>query len=246
VGRLLVISGIAHLILLFLVPMMPGLTRLHDVGFETYAIELVDLPSQPRVVEEAPPEEIEEPAPEPEVEEPAPEVEEPEPEPEPAIPEEPVRQKPAIKPPAPRPPRKSLEDRIKERLDAENETRPDEPASEAPPETREAAQVSRATVATSRPVSGWYLSVVQGKVSSNWKRPSARLLTDEVLTVVVSFRIRRNGTIEGVTIRRSSGRPTIDQSAAKAVRDSEPFPSLADIIPDDHLDVTIDFTVTRD
>jgi len=49
-----------------------------------------------------------------------------------------------------------------------------------------------------------------------------------------------------VTVRKSSGRSTIDQSAAKAVRNSAPFPPLPDDYRDDRLDVTIDFTVERE
>ena len=47
-----------------------------------------------------------------------------------------------------------------------------------------------------------------------------------------------------MTVRKSSGRSTVDQSAAKAIRDSAPFPPLPDDYRDSFLDVTIDFTIT--
>jgi outer membrane biosynthesis protein TonB len=38
----------------------------------------------------------------------------------------------------------------------------------------------------------------------------------------------------------------LDQSAAKAVRDSEPFPPLPDDYRENSLQVTIDFTIVRE
>ncbi|MFH1502554.1 MAG: TonB family protein, partial [Candidatus Eisenbacteria bacterium] len=87
---------------------------------------------------------------------------------------------------------------------------------------------------------------VQGKVSSNWSQPSARLIVEDSLTVSVSFVIRRDGSVGDVRIARSSGRSTVDQSAAKAVRESIPFPPLPDDYLQERLDVTIDFTIVRE
>jgi protein TonB len=101
-------------------------------------------------------------------------------------------------------------------------------------------------VTASRFPYGWYLSVIQGKVSSNWDQPSARLLAEDSLTASVSFTIRRDGSVHGIQVSRSSGRSTVDQSAARAVRDSAPFPPLPDDYMRDTLEVTIDFTIVRE
>jgi len=52
--------------------------------------------------------------------------------------------------------------------------------------------------------------------------------------------------VSAVTVRKSSGRAAIDQSAARAVRSAAPFPPLPNDYREDSLDVTIDFTVERE
>jgi len=235
-SRFLVISTIIHLFLLILVPFIPGLFEEELTGLEAYTVELVELSPPPRALE-----------PEPVVEE---EATEPTPEPEPEL----VAEEQIPDDPPPRqvkrvtitpPPRseKTLEERLAERLRAQDEMRderaePEEIATEQPPSTS-------AVVTASRFPYSWYLSIIQGKVRLNWKQPSSRLISDEKLSTQISFRIGRNGNIEVVTVRRTSGLQNVDQSAVKAVRNSAPFPPLPDDYMENHLDVTIDFTVAR-
>jgi protein TonB len=235
-NRILITSAIIHVVLILVLPFIPMLTRSYDLGYDVYAVELIDLPVEaPAVQEEAPVEEVEE-------------IEEPEPEPEPeeeVVEEEPpveIPEKPPtrVAPPAPEK-RPSLEERLAERLKQQEDTKPERQPEKPAQQMR--APSTQALVKASRFPYSWYLSIVQGKVSSNWKQPSARLLGGETLRTTVSFRIRRSGSIEAVTVRKSSGRPTVDQSAAKAVRDSAPFPPLPDDFRDSFLDVTIDFTI---
>ncbi len=242
--KLMVISAIVHLALVIILPLIPALSRDRELGYEVYEVELLDVSLEAPVVEEAPAEVVEEPAPvepEPVEEEPAPA---PEPEPEPVIPEKPVRKQVVLKPPKERE-RRSLAERLADRMEEQDQTRPDK--SEQKPQRQEARPAtSRTMVKASRFPYAWYLSIVQGKVTSNWKQPSARLLGGENLTAVVSFRIQRGGMIEAITVRRSSGISTVDQSAAKAVRSSAPFPPLPDDYMESHLDVTIDFKITQE
>lgn len=227
--KLLVISAILHVVVLVLVPLIPGLSPHYDLEPQAYTVELVDLPP------EAPAEEatVESPPAPPKVEEPTPAE---------SIPEEPKprRTRPKLPPPTPE---KSLEEKIAERLNEQDQTRPQEEPRTTPVRTTPAATT---TIKASQVTPSWYLSVIRGKVSSNWDQPSARLLAEERLTVVVSFRIGEDGSVSGITVRRSSGRSTVDQSAGNAVRDSTPFPPLGGVIPGDHLDVTIDFIMTRE
>lgn len=230
--RLLIISAILHVVVLVLVPLVPGMRPRYDFEPQAYAVELVELPRET-------------PADEATVEPPPPEQPKPEePEPEEAIPEQPApkpkRTKPKLPPPKPE---KSLEEKIAERMDRQERSRPQEEPRTTPPPP---APTAATTIKASQVTPSWYLSVIHGKVSSNWDQPSARLVTEESLTVVVSFRIRQDGSVTGITVRRSSGRSTVDQSATKAVRDSTPFPPLEGVIPGDRLDVTIDFIVTRE
>lgn len=232
-GKILAISAIVHAVLLLVVPLLPGIGRSEPMGLEGYAVELVDVPAPTPVRVAEPVEDVVQPEPEEA-------AQEPEPEPEPQIPEEKPRRRVAVKKPARQ--EKTLEQRLQERLDTQDDQRrADEPAPQA--EAPRPAATATAKVTATRFPYGWYLSVIQGKVSSNWRQPSSRLLGEDSLSTVVSFRIRRNGSIEVVTVRRSSGRPTVDQSATKAVRESSPFPELPSDYMEDYLDVTIDFTV---
>jgi protein TonB len=236
-SRFLIISAIVHAFLLILVPFIPGLLEEEVMGLESYTVELVEL--SPRAREAVP-------EPEPVAQE---EISEPEP-----IQDEPVVEEQVPIDPPPRqvkrvtltpPPRheKTLEERLAERLRAQDEAREEQ----AKPEERVAEEpmATSAIVTASRFPYSWYLSIIQGKVRLNWRQPSSRLISAEKLSVQISFRIARSGDIEVVTVRRSSGLQNVDQSAVKAVRDSTPFPPLPSDYMEDHLDVTIDFTVAR-
>jgi TonB family protein len=233
--RVIVISAIVHVVLVVLLPFAPRLTSPPEPAYEVYSVELVDVveatpaPAVEQTVE--PPPEVETP-----VEEEAP-VED-----EPQIPEEPVRQTRRIVTTPPPRQERSLAERLQERLTPETEPEPEErPRAQA----EEPEPTARTTVKASRFPYAWYLSIVQGKVKSNWKQPSSVLFGERELSAVVSFRIMRDGSVGPVTVRRSSGRATLDQSAAKAVQASTPFPPLPNDYLEDHLDVTIDFTVAR-
>ncbi len=233
-GRLVLLSAAIHLALLLVVPRIPGLDREYDLGLDAYTVELIELPAASPTVAAPATEEVAKAVDEPPREEPSEE-----------IPEEPPRRpRRVVLKESSRAPRKSLAERLAERLKEQEGKRPATHEAAQPGGAVEPAS-SRATVTAARFPYAWYLSIVQGKVSSNWDQPSARLIAADHLTVVVSFRIRRNGSIEALSIRRSSGRSTVDQSATKAVRSAAPFPPLPDDYLDDHLDVTIDFTITR-
>lgn len=248
-GRVLIISAILHAVLLVLAPLIPRPTTETPSAMEMYAVELLDLTASARPAPVAAPEPKTEPEAKPEPEPAQPKVEEP---PEDVIPEQPrkVPAKTAVKTP-PRP-EKSLAERLGDRLKAEDERRASEPAPAQERPRAESARPApagtpgRTSISVSRFPYVWYISIIQGKVSSNWKQPSDRLVSEEALSVRVSFRISRSGSVDAITVRKSSGRTTIDQSAAKAVRSSAPFPPLPDDYRDDRLDVTIDFTVERE
>ncbi len=238
-GRLLFISALIHAVLLIVLPLLPGLARDYDETFDVYAVELLDVTAQPPAVEEAEPME---PSPVPSAEEPVVE-EKPE---EPAIPEDPTPapRRVVLKPP---PSRKepTLEERLKERLKVQDARRPE---TLERPESREeipAARTASTLVSTPPSVAGWYVSIIQGKVYSNWTQPSERLIAEDSLTVSVSFVIMKEGSVHDIRVSRSSGRTTLDQSAVRAVRDSGPFPSLDGVYLKDRIDVTIVFSVTR-
>jgi protein TonB len=230
--RVLIISASVHVVCLALLPIIPNLGVRQPLAMEVYAVELVDIPR------EAPVEEVvEETAPEPE-----PTPVEPEPEPEEApIPEEPVkRPRREIVPPPPKRVEKSLEERIKERMEQEDSKRPEEkPREEEPTPAPSPASME---VRAGSVIADSYLIMLQGKITRNWKQPSAHFTAGESPTATISFTVLRSGDIKNLRIARSSGWPAVDQSAVQAVRSSAPFGELYTTYPGDHLDVTIDFT----
>jgi TonB family protein len=233
--RVLVISAVVHVVLVVLLPFLPRVGRTPIEAYDVYSVELVDVveatpaPAVESTVEEPPPEE------EAPVTEPAPAEEAP------AIPDEPVRQTRRIVTTPPPRQERSLAERLAERLSDDQEEREPTPARPAQTQTPTAST----TVTASRFPYAWYLSIVQGKVKSNWRQPGSLLFGERELKAVISFRIMRDGSVGPVTVRRSSGRATLDQSAAKAVQSSTPFPPLPDDYRESYLDVTIDFAVTR-
>lgn len=250
-GKLIAVSALLHVVALLVLPHVPALGRHYELAYDVYSVDLIDLPGGPGATAEqaseeiaAPAEEIQAPAPPPEKAEDA-------------IPEEPVKRPKqiAVKPPSTTPQR-SLKDRISERLQKQDEKRPagattpsgssgTQGTTPGGPGAGASSGPGRATVAASRFPYSWYLSVVQGKVTMSWEQPSARLATDNALSALVSFRIKRDGSIDALTVRRSSGRSTLDQSATRAVRDAAPFPPLPSDYREGYLDVTIEFTLTR-
>lgn len=72
---------------------------------------------------------------------------------------------------------------------------------------------------------GWYTSQVTSALRSNWIRPPLGNVR-QPLTVVVSFEIQRDGRVRRETIEESSGVPSLDRSALRAVLDASPLPAL--------------------
>jgi protein TonB len=234
VRKVIVISAAVHLVFLVLLPLLPNLGPRQPLALEVYAVELVDVPNVEPVVE-PPPEEPEEQVSEP-VSEPPPE--------ESPIPEDPTPQRIVRKAVPPPPPResKTLEERLAERL---KDVTPPRARDEEPRDEPEPRQPTGSTKITAGKVADYYLTMLQGKITRNWKQPSVRFAGGGALTVRVTFRVMRSGEVTALAIARSSGWSTVDQSAVQAVRASTPFAELPSSYTGGHLDVTIDFTVKQ-
>lgn len=72
---------------------------------------------------------------------------------------------------------------------------------------------------------GWYRSAVTAKLYSNWQRPLLSGMTEE-LQVQIVFEIQRDGSVSGLRIEQSSGVPSLDRSALRAVSYATPLPAL--------------------
>ena len=69
---------------------------------------------------------------------------------------------------------------------------------------------------------GWYAELIRQRLTQNWR--AAGLGTG--LPVIVNFNILRDGSIREVKVFQSSGNPSIDNTALRAVYDSNPLPPL--------------------
>jgi len=232
--RVFIISASLHVLLMALLPVLPNLGVRQPLAMEVYAVELIDMPAAEAPVEEVQEETVPEPEPTPVEPRPA----------EDPIPENPVKR--PVKKPVPLPPKreeKSLEEKIAERLKQEDASRPKETPREEEPTPRPPAGSTK--ISAGKVVADYYLTMLQGKITRNWKQPSARFTGGEVPTARVSFTVLRDGSITNLRVSRSSGWPGVDQSAEQAVGSSAPFAELPSTYLGDRLDVTIDFTITQ-
>ncbi|HXE11968.1 MAG TPA: TonB family protein [Bryobacteraceae bacterium] len=71
---------------------------------------------------------------------------------------------------------------------------------------------------------GWYAEMVRKIIARNWATNG--LAGTQSAPAIIGFTITRNGTITGVRIEQSSGNPAVDNSAWRAVLNSNPLPAL--------------------
>ena len=72
----------------------------------------------------------------------------------------------------------------------------------------------------------WYVRVVQQKVSENWLKYEVDPSIHQANRVYVLFDINRSGQPTNVQIEQSSGVPSLDQSAARAIQRIDTFGPL--------------------
>jgi protein TonB len=72
----------------------------------------------------------------------------------------------------------------------------------------------------------WYVRVVQQKVSENWLKYEVDARITEAQRVYVTFDITRDGHPSNVQVEQSSGVPSLDQSAVRALQRIDTFGPL--------------------
>ncbi len=72
---------------------------------------------------------------------------------------------------------------------------------------------------------GWYRASVIALLQSHWTRPVLEGVR-QTLSVIVTFEVEGDGRVENVQVETSSGIPSLDRSAQRAVQDSSPLPPL--------------------
>jgi protein TonB len=72
----------------------------------------------------------------------------------------------------------------------------------------------------------WYVRVVQQKVSENWLKYEVDPRITEARRVYLTFDIDRDGRPSGIQVEQSSGVPSLDQSAVRALQRIDTFGPL--------------------
>jgi protein TonB len=73
---------------------------------------------------------------------------------------------------------------------------------------------------------GWYVTAITRAISNNWLKSLVDPSVQKAPRVSLSFNIARDGTVSGVTVQQSSGVPSLDRSAQRAVLASSPLAPL--------------------
>jgi TonB family protein len=73
---------------------------------------------------------------------------------------------------------------------------------------------------------GTYVNTITRIISSNWLKSMVDSRVSRAPRVYLTFTIGRNGKISNVEVQQSSGIPTLDRSAQRAVLVSDPLPPL--------------------
>ena len=73
---------------------------------------------------------------------------------------------------------------------------------------------------------GWYVDAVRRKVSDNWMKYEIDPSISSARRVYITFDILRDGTPTNIQIEQSSGVPSLDQSAMRALQRIDTFGSL--------------------
>src|SRR5215470_2884135 len=86
-----------------------------------------------------------------------------------------------------------------------------------------------------------YFSKVREKIKATWTYPTAAGERGIQGEVVVEFRIAKDGRLESVRVRRSSGATILDDYSLRAVQTAAPFPPVPDDVAKETLTVESTF-----
>src|SRR5262249_26553954 len=71
-----------------------------------------------------------------------------------------------------------------------------------------------------------YVNSIARAISNNWLKSMANVGNQKTPRVYMAFDIQRNGSITNIHMTQSSGIPSLDRTAERALHASDPLPSL--------------------
>jgi len=93
---------------------------------------------------------------------------------------------------------------------------------------------------------GWYANILQDHISQHWRTDDVPPQVRAAPQVIVTFALKRDGTIDGVPhIKQSSGIAALDYSAQRAVVEAAPFPQIPAQFPRNSAQVEFIFELRR-
>lgn len=87
----------------------------------------------------------------------------------------------------------------------------------------------------------YYLNLLRYRVRENWYPPYQESGEENKMSVVIGFRVERQGKITQISVETSSGNFLFDQAAVRAVSTAGPLPPLPDEYLNEKLTVHIEF-----
>jgi len=92
---------------------------------------------------------------------------------------------------------------------------------------------------------GAYVNAITRAVSSNWLKSMVDSRIQRAPRVYINFDIERDGSVSNVTVQQSSGIASLDRSAERAVRASNPLPPLPGDFRGSRVNVSFYFEYSR-
>ncbi|HSU62080.1 MAG TPA: TonB family protein [Bryobacteraceae bacterium] len=89
---------------------------------------------------------------------------------------------------------------------------------------------------------GWYAELVRQRIAEKWQTNGLDARSQRS-PAIVSFYIMRDGSIRTPKIVQSSGNPSIDNTALRAVYDASPLPALPPQINDSYISAQFTFNL---
>jgi TonB family protein len=89
---------------------------------------------------------------------------------------------------------------------------------------------------------GWYAELIRQRIAQNW-RTNGLDSRSQSSPAVITFTIMRDGSVRNPQVSQSSGNPDIDNTALRAVYDSNPMPALPPQITENYISAQFTFNL---
>jgi periplasmic protein TonB len=89
---------------------------------------------------------------------------------------------------------------------------------------------------------GWYAELVRQRIAQNWQTNGLDARSQSQ-SAIVSFYIMRDGSIRSPQIVQSSGNPSVDNTALRAVYSANPLPQLPPQITENYISAQFTFNL---